>query len=118
MGDPMSWTDVEEFALELPCPACGAQPDRWCVTYRPTVHAPGRFTTALHQPRTDLVWRVWMAARKEGGADALEAVAYALQCRREGQWWTERDGIPFINGGEPVEAWLRERAESHRQHGY
>lgn len=111
-------SSVDDFALLLPCPACGAEPTYWCVTYRPTTRPAGLITTWLHQPRLQIVSDAYRAGRLAGGESALAAAAQRLEARRLGHAWAMNDGVPFITHGETVEAWLRERAESHRVRGY
>lgn len=111
-------SQVDDFALRLPCPACGADPGYWCVTYRPTTRPAGILTTWLHQPRLDTVADAYQAGRREGGWNALEAAAQRLEGRRLEHAWAMRDGVPVITGGETVEAWLRTVAAQWRGRGY
>lgn len=111
-------SSVDDIALRLPCPACGAEPGYWCVTYRPTTRPAGMLATWLHQPRLDVVEDAYRAGRAEGGATALESTAQRLEARRLGHQWAMNDGIPTIIGGETIEAWLRTVADRWRRRGY
>lgn len=111
---------LDDLALRLPCPACGAEPGYWCVTYRPTVREPGLITMWLHQPRLQIVDDAYRAGQRDGGHRALDVAAHRLQSRREGVWWATRpeEGIPAITGGETVEAWLRGLSAQWARRGY
>lgn len=67
-------SNLDDLALLIPCPACGAGPTYWCVTYRPTRRPAGELTTWLHGPRTEPVRLAWVEGFDEGRADEREMV--------------------------------------------
>lgn len=102
--------DLDDLALRYPCTACGAEPGYWCVTYRPTVHAPGRLATWLHAQRRGPLEQASWAGHNDGERMAYDSAAQALEGARLGHVWALRNGTPVIRYGEPVEEWLRGRA--------
>jgi hypothetical protein len=45
--------DLDEIALSVPCPFCGAQPDEWCTTKS------GEWSSWLHSRRSTPIRDAW-----------------------------------------------------------
>jgi hypothetical protein len=78
---------LDDLALDYPCPACGADVEEWCVTYRPTHRAPGYPAAYLHGPRTYPIGDAFRRGQDEGARTLL---GWIDRHQPPDEWLTQR----------------------------